>query len=300
MLSIDDRIERAQSKLRNNFVKLVAIILALYLLMYSHILIKMNCAYLITPVTFLVVAMTAVILNMNSGTTKLYSINMPDNRFSNTDYNFEVNNKNLANAVSNSTSFNPNAMPDEGYENYRLGWSYSIGANVEKNLETAVEYYSKAATIGYTLAQFSLGQCYDFGEGVEKNPEAAVMWYTEAANAGHSGAQHNLGVCYLMGRGTEKCVDTAYMWFQKAAETGHSAAQAALDYFKAAEINKNAAPELVEPLEPLESVSATPLESAEPPDEKPVLADAVEDNEQSGSPIEPLDAETQRIMEMVD
>ncbi|MDR1056586.1 MAG: hypothetical protein LBL90_12375 [Prevotellaceae bacterium] len=44
-------------------------------------------------------------------------------------------------------------------------------------METAFQWYKKAAEQGYASAQNSLANCYYYGEGVAKNIETALVWY---------------------------------------------------------------------------------------------------------------------------
>jgi TPR repeat protein len=121
-----------------------------------------------------------------------------------------------------------------------LGVCYENGRGVEKNAETAVKWYTKAAELGDSDAMFNLGVCYENGmrrreerrdgrqvvheggrvgqlatrcstgrvlrerHGVEKSAETAVKWYTKAAELGNSNAMFNLGVCYENGTASRR------------------------------------------------------------------------------------------------
>ncbi len=63
----------------------------------------------------------------------------------------------------------------------------------EGDYEAAVDYWTKAAALGYVLAHNDLAILYDSGQGVEKD-EKKILYHTEqAAIGGHPGARHNLG-----------------------------------------------------------------------------------------------------------
>ena len=95
----------------------------------------------------------------------------------------------------------------------------------KRDYNSAVQYYHRAALMGYDIAQNDLGYCYDKGLGVTQDYFEAVKWYRKAAEQGHARAQHNLGVCYENGRGVTKSITEAVKWYRKAAEQGLASAQ---------------------------------------------------------------------------
>lgn len=66
-------------------------------------------------------------------------------------------------------------------------------------------------------AQNALGNAFKFGHGVERNLEQAVFWYTKAATAGHKGALTNLGNMYLGGLGVAQDPLKAVELYEQAA-----------------------------------------------------------------------------------
>lgn len=115
--------------------------------------------------------------------------------------------------------------PSDVEAQYRLGLKYAKGDGVKKDETEAVEWFSKAAEQGHTLAQNSLGVCYETGNGVDKNEVIAVQWYRKAAELGYAVAQNNLGAVYAKGRGVAQDDAKAVEWFRKAAEQGNADAQ---------------------------------------------------------------------------
>ena len=107
----------------------------------------------------------------------------------------------------------------------RIGWCYYKGHGVEKDYSKAVYWYQKAAEAGVSDAQFRLAIRYYNGEGVEKDLSKAVYWWQKAADAGNTDALFNLAYCYRCGEGVEKDLSKAVYLYQKAAEAGHSYAQ---------------------------------------------------------------------------
>jgi TPR repeat protein len=56
-----------------------------------------------------------------------------------------------------------------------------------------VEYFAKAAGLGYAGAHYNLSIMYNEGEGVQEDKEKYIHHTEEAAIAGHPYARHNLG-----------------------------------------------------------------------------------------------------------
>jgi len=72
-----------------------------------------------------------------------------------------------------------------------------------KELERAVEWYTKGAEAGLPRAMSNLGCRLDRGEGVAApDYPAAAGWYRLAAEAGVGVAAYNLSGMYALGRGT--------------------------------------------------------------------------------------------------
>ncbi|MEW5755370.1 MAG: tetratricopeptide repeat protein, partial [Pseudomonadota bacterium] len=72
------------------------------------------------------------------------------------------------------------------------------------NHATAVEWYTKSAAQGYTIAQHNLGIHYENGWGVKQDYQQAAQWYGKAAEQGFGYAYYNLGLLYLNGKGKKK------------------------------------------------------------------------------------------------
>jgi tetratricopeptide (TPR) repeat protein len=70
----------------------------------------------------------------------------------------------------------------------------------EGDYEVALEYYTKAAELGYVAAHYNLSIMYDRGQGVDKDKEKEVYYLEEAAIGGHPLARYNLG-CEEMSNG---------------------------------------------------------------------------------------------------
>lgn len=100
----------------------------------------------------------------------------------------------------------------------------------KKEYNSAVQYYHRAALMGYDVAQNDLGFCHDKGLGVTQDYAEAVKWYRKAAEQGNKKAQCNLGFCYEYGKGVTKSITEAVKWYRKSAEQGYASAQCSLGY----------------------------------------------------------------------
>lgn len=101
---------------------------------------------------------------------------------------------------------------------YREGWG------TEKNLQTAFDYYMKAAQQGNVGGMFEVGWCYQSGEAGVKDYSKAVEWYEKAAGAGHPAAMYALGGLYYNGMGVQKDEKKGNEWFQRSAQAGYQPA----------------------------------------------------------------------------
>jgi TPR repeat protein len=92
---------------------------------------------------------------------------------------------------------------------------------VEKNVDTALEWYTKSAEKGHAIAQNSAGKIhYDKGRY-----EEAFKWFKKSAAQGNTDAISNLAECYELGEGVKKDIPEALKWYGKAAEKGDATAK---------------------------------------------------------------------------
>ena len=97
-----------------------------------------------------------------------------------------------------------------------LGGLYFLGVGEERNLDTAMQYFEKAAAKGHAAAQNGVGRChYEKGRY-----EEAFKWHTKSAAQGYANAEINLGLLYEDGLGVTKDISKAIEWYTKAAEKG--------------------------------------------------------------------------------
>lgn len=74
------------------------------------------------------------------------------------------------------------------------------------------------ANDGNPAAMTTLGTMYAEGIDVEQDEAAAVEWYRKAAELGYVGGQYNLAGMLLAGKGSKEDIDGATYWFKQAAQ----------------------------------------------------------------------------------
>jgi uncharacterized protein len=91
----------------------------------------------------------------------------------------------------------------------------------------AVSWYSKAAELGHTLAQYNLGVMFSRGQGVTPDAARAAGWMRKAAEGGDAGGQYEVGThCHHasldagLTAATEFRIE-AYKWLHLAAAQGY-------------------------------------------------------------------------------
>ncbi len=95
------------------------------------------------------------------------------------------------------------------------------------NIETAMEWYLKAAKQGFGTAQANYGaRLYDDAYGVPVDYNKAFPWLLQGAQQGDVYAQRRVGESYKYGRGTKEDPKLAVQWFRTAADRGDAYSQA--------------------------------------------------------------------------
>ncbi|MCR5385274.1 MAG: toll/interleukin-1 receptor domain-containing protein [Saccharofermentans sp.] len=124
--------------------------------------------------------------------------------------------------------------------NYRsmtnIGHLFRYGKDpLQKNTESAYEWYDKAARKGYGYAMACIGDMYYLGEYGQVdgkiNYDEASNWYEKAAKNGYAGAYASLGDMYLYGKGVDKDIDIALEKYQKGIDMGNTTAMVKLGYY---------------------------------------------------------------------
>ncbi len=124
---------------------------------------------------------------------------------------------------------------------HKLALAYYNGNGVDQNIVDTVEWFEKAADAGNSDSMLRLGLIYHAGDGIGKNLAKALQWYHKAAKAENPEAMHNLGAMYYAGEGTDKNIPIAVKWLEKAATAGNVQAMynVAVAYYNGDEIPKD-------------------------------------------------------------
>ncbi len=112
---------------------------------------------------------------------------------------------------------------------FLMGTAYDEGLGKTANIETAVQWYRRAADLAHGLARHNLGNVYFEGRGVVQNDSLAVHWWTMAAEGGDAIPQLRLGTMYEEGRGVARNLTEARRWYGLSAARGNADARAALE-----------------------------------------------------------------------
>lgn len=125
--------------------------------------------------------------------------------------------------------FRPLAERGNVLAQYKLGLMYNNGEGVPQDYRQAVDWFNRAAVLGYAPAQSSLGVKFEKGQGVKRNYSEAVRWYRFGAEQGYAMAQYRLGRMYVLGQGVRRDYTEAFAWFKIAAGQGIEDAATARD-----------------------------------------------------------------------
>lgn len=90
----------------------------------------------------------------------------------------------------------PLAANDNAEAIWRIGMMQSFGLGMIENQKQGVESFQRAVDLGHDMALHMLGVAYMMGEGVEKNLDTAIFWFEKAAAVGLQGAAFSLSMIY--------------------------------------------------------------------------------------------------------
>lgn len=110
-------------------------------------------------------------------------------------------------------------------EALKLGQSYLLGINAEKNPKLGLYWLEKAADQGSSAAIKLLAEAHSFGLAGTKDEIAAMNVYRKYAERGVAMAEVELGWCYIRGDGVEKDELEGLRWWKQAALRGDAKAQ---------------------------------------------------------------------------
>lgn len=108
---------------------------------------------------------------------------------------------------------------------YNLGLMYQNGDGVTQNLDEAVKWYTKSASLDYKEAQYQLAAMVFRREIQSISYERAAQYYQQAAELGHVKSQLNLGMLYYRGDVIAQDFTASLKWLNLAASNNNSEAQ---------------------------------------------------------------------------
>ncbi|MCF8721116.1 tetratricopeptide repeat protein [Nitrospina gracilis] len=106
---------------------------------------------------------------------------------------------------------------------------YRYGRGVERDLQTAVDWFRKAADKNQPWALFEIGWFYKNGTGgYKRDSHTALEWFEKSGKGGYALGQYYAAKAYMEGIGTEKDLNKAREWLILAADQSHIDSQAIL------------------------------------------------------------------------
>jgi hypothetical protein len=114
------------------------------------------------------------------------------------------------------------------------GVFYHEGFGVEKNDNTAFEWYMKASKNNDINGHYEVGHCYSYGYGVKKDNDKAFEYFKRAADTDDGElniALFYLATCYKYGHGVQKDNFKVFELYKKSAEKGFVPSQYLLASF---------------------------------------------------------------------
>ena len=106
-----------------------------------------------------------------------------------------------------------------------LGLMYRDGKGTEKDYDLAFEEFSKAAEAGSARGHFFVGMMHEYGLGTPQNFKDAAKGYRRAAAQADARAIYYLALMHAYGRGVQQDFQQALILFKEAAEMGQVGAQ---------------------------------------------------------------------------
>lgn len=125
---------------------------------------------------------------------------------------------------------------------FKLGTFHQEGlGGLEKSKETAIEYYRRGAKLGHGISMFNLSVLIDKEEKSKDLADEVIGLLFGAAASGLVEAEYKIGTSYLNGNGVQKDFVAAAAWFDRAARAGHAHSQLTLGemYENGQGVNRN-------------------------------------------------------------
>jgi uncharacterized protein len=98
----------------------------------------------------------------------------------------------------------PLARKGNAEAQYQMAAMFERGKAFNKDMATAVKWYTAAAEQGHALAQMHVAYAHEWGQGVEKNYFQAVKWYRKAALQKNAFAAYEIATLLYRGKGADR------------------------------------------------------------------------------------------------
>lgn len=109
---------------------------------------------------------------------------------------------------------------------YRVGEMYRDGIGVEKSGLNAISWFKKAGNIGYSIAWYTIANIYENGcAEVERNMDKALEYYEISEKRGYAVAPFHIGELHMAGVLLEKNVDKALEYYWRSSNKGYCPAR---------------------------------------------------------------------------
>ncbi len=105
-----------------------------------------------------------------------------------------------------------------------LGLMYLKGEGVDKNYDTAREWFEKASDYDNDSANYNLALMYQTKIGVNEDVDKAINYFRKAVKKDHQGANFRLGLLLLKDRTDTNLVIEGFECMLSAAKSGHAMA----------------------------------------------------------------------------
>lgn len=121
-------------------------------------------------------------------------------------------------------AYNEAALKGCPYAAYQCGLCFLNGIGIKEDNQTAVLFFTLAASENCADATAALGDCFAHGYGVPQDMEQAFAFYQKAADGGSAEGKYNLGVLHYNNGQEEEGLNL----IKEAAELGYSKANEVL------------------------------------------------------------------------
>ncbi|MBL8705720.1 MAG: SEL1-like repeat protein [Rhodospirillales bacterium] len=114
----------------------------------------------------------------------------------------------------------PLAQKNNALAVYKIGLMYTRGDHtVPRDYAKAMQWYQRAAELGFARAQNDIGYLLEEGLGTKKDVAAAAKWYRVSAEQGWSKGQVNLARLHEDGQGVAQDRKEAFYWYRLAKDS---------------------------------------------------------------------------------